>query len=126
MGCPAAQAAADVAGIDLRLRVKVGQAHDVHALEIELPQGALADGDRRQDPGADAALLEHLRHHLGRRAIEFRAPRETEDGRRPRRWADGQRSVDSSSLGSSEEAFSRTWSSTSRTTQIAVSATSRR
>ena len=38
------------------------------------------------------ALLEHLRHHLGRRAIEFRAPRQAEDGRRPRlsgrRWRD--------------------------------------
>ena len=79
VGCPAAESAADVAGIHLRLRVKVGQADDVHAVEVELPQRSLADSDRRQDTRTDAAFAEHLRHHLGGCTIEFRAPRQAED-----------------------------------------------
>ena len=79
VGCPAAEAAADVAGIDLRLRVEIGQADHIHAVKVELPQRSLADSDRRQDTRTDAAFAEHLRHHLGRRAIKFRAPGQAED-----------------------------------------------
>ena len=64
--------------------MKIGQAHHVHAFEVELPQSALADGNRRHHTCADAALVQDLRHHLGCCAIEFGPPRKAEDGRWPR------------------------------------------
>ena len=79
VGCPAAESAANVAGIDLRLWVEVRQADDIHAVEVELPQRSLADSDRRQDTRTDAAFAEHLRHHLDRCTIEFRTPGQAED-----------------------------------------------
>jgi len=64
--------------------VKIGQANCVDTAKFELAQRALGDCDRRQDFGANAALLKHLRDHLCRRVIELRPSCKTKD-----RWTLG-------------------------------------
>jgi hypothetical protein len=80
-----------VAGEDLRLRVQVGQAHHVDAREVELAKRAFADRDRGQDAGPDGTLLQGLRDHLGRGAVELGAARDAEDPDRPGRRLVGRR-----------------------------------
>jgi hypothetical protein len=59
--------------------MKIGQAHQVDPLQVQLPQCSPTDHDRRQDFRANTALLKYLPDHLRRRMIKLRASCETDD-----------------------------------------------